>query len=142
MLGPKNLTLLYTIKYPLWQSRVVYIQSYWQTSTSVSSSAASSLWTILGASRGHCHDGVRDTCHTHRAQLSQADQPDERPWRFAKMVARFCMAYLCPEPLPSVAYQWVTLTRIFYTDKKNKRPFGATLAAPLQRTWCWQGGTG
>jgi hypothetical protein len=27
-------------------------------------------------------------------------------------------------------------------DKKNKRPFGATPAAPLQRTWCWQGGAG
>jgi len=27
-------------------------------------------------------------------------------------------------------------------DKKNKRPFGTPLAAPLQRTWCWQGGAG
>ena len=27
-------------------------------------------------------------------------------------------------------------------DKKNKRPFDATPAAPLQRTWCWQSGAG
>ena len=29
-----------------------------------------------------------------------------------------------------------------HADKKNKRPFGTPLAAPLQRTWCWQGGAG
>jgi transposase-like protein len=29
-----------------------------------------------------------------------------------------------------------------YADKKNKRPFGAPLAAPRQRTWCWRGGAG
>src|SRR3989454_3852686 len=29
-----------------------------------------------------------------------------------------------------------------WADKKNKRPFGAALAAPLQGTWCWRGGAG
>jgi Calcineurin-like phosphoesterase len=34
------------------------------------------------------------------------------------------------------------LHAVLHTDKKNKRPFGATPAAPLQPTWCRRGGAG
>src|SRR6266704_2135349 len=33
-----------------------------------------------GASKGHCYGGIKDAYHTHRAQLSHADQPGGRPW--------------------------------------------------------------
>jgi hypothetical protein len=54
-----------------------------------------------GGSRGHCHGGVRAAYHTHRAQLAHADQPGGRPWRFAKMMARFCVTYHVLSRLPA-----------------------------------------
>src|SRR5262249_50275345 len=43
--------------------------------------------------------------------------------------------------------RWVRTQEAYYAqdakaDKKNKRPFGATPGAPLQRTWCRRGGAG
>jgi hypothetical protein len=34
------------------------------------------------------------------------------------------------------------LAVLLLADKKNKRLFGDTVAAPLKRTWCWRGGAG
>src|SRR5262249_50421869 len=47
-----------------------------------------------------------------------------------------------PVPGPSPFMRKPRSQRLLGADKKNKRPFGATPAVPLQRTWCERGGAG
>src|SRR5262249_32293630 len=72
--------------------------------------------TLLDDSRydRFAHASRKYSYHTHRAQLSHAAKLSESLCRFSKMMDRFCVPCSCPELISSVAYQWGTLTRIFY----------------------------